>query len=188
MCDTGRHAYRPGMELISRIKVAAEAADFGPEDARRVLSEALADETDWLDPQHQTRDGEDWMLHPLLREPDGSLSVLAAVFRPGVVCPAHDHGSWAVVGVYRGRERETRYRFSGRAGRLVVDRVLVSPRGTVTVVPDGAIHTVEALDEQDAVSIHVYGTDIVTQHRHTYDLGTGAATRFAPAFAAPDPR
>lgn len=176
------------MELIERIKVAAKAADFGPEDARRVLREALSDETDWLDQQHQTREGEDWMLHPLYRGPDGSLSVLAAVFRPGVVCPAHDHGSWAVVGVYCGRERETRYRFSGRAGRLVVARVLISPRGTVTVVPDGTIHTVEALDGHDAVSIHVYGTDIVTQHRHTYDLASGAATPFKPAFAAPDLR
>jgi predicted metal-dependent enzyme (double-stranded beta helix superfamily) len=176
------------MELIERLKVAAEAADFGAEDARRLLSEALADETDWLDPRFQQRGGEDWMLHPLHRAPDGSLSVLAAVFREGVLCPAHDHGTWAVIGIYRGRERETRYRPSGRTGQLVVDRVLVSPRGTVTVVPDGSIHTVEALDGHDAVSIHVYGTDIVTQHRQTYDLATGAATPFAPAFAAVDPR
>ena len=60
----------------------------------------------------------------------------------------------------------------------------MSPRGTVTVVPEGAIHTVEALDGVDAVSIHVYGTDIVTQERHAFDLETGAVSIFSPDFAA----
>ena len=63
--------------------------------------------------------------------------------------------------------------------------MLINPPGAVTVVPAAAGHTVQALDGQDAVSIHIYGTDIVTQARHRYDPGTGAATPFAPPFAEP---
>ncbi len=55
----------------------------------------------------------------------------------------------------------------------------------MTIVPAGAIHTVEALDGQDAVSVHVYDTDIVTQPRHTYDPDTGSASPFRPPFAEP---
>ncbi|WP_051218213.1 cysteine dioxygenase family protein [Nocardioides insulae] len=166
------------MDLIERILRTTTQPDFGPERVRDVVAAVLADPTDWLDPRHQHRGGEDWMMHSLYRA--ASLSVLAVVFGPGIVCPAHDHGSWAVVGVYRGRERETRYRRANPPRGLVVDRVLVSPRGTTVVVPSGTIHTVEALDGHDAVSIHVYGTDIVTQHRHEYDPATGAAKIFAP--------
>jgi len=172
------------MDLVERIQDAAAGEDFGPEAVQAVLNAALAEGADWLDPRYVDRGGEDWRLHPLYRAPDRSLSVLAAVFRPGVVCPAHDHGSWAVIGIYRGRERETRYRLDGEPARPLVDRVLINPAGTVTVVPEGTIHTVEALDGLDAVSIHVYGTDIVTQRRRAVDLDTGAVSVFQPDFAS----
>jgi predicted metal-dependent enzyme (double-stranded beta helix superfamily) len=53
-------------------------------------------------------------------------------------------------------------------------------------VPDGTIHTVEALDGVDAVSIHVYGTDIVTQERSTFDLATGREDIYRPEFTEAD--
>lgn len=74
----------------------------------------------------------------------------------------------------------------GRA-RLEPLRTFVNETGTVSVVPDGMIHTVEALDRQDAVSIHVYGTDIVTQERSTFDLDAGTEQTFRPDFAEPQP-
>jgi predicted metal-dependent enzyme (double-stranded beta helix superfamily) len=115
-------------------------------------------------------------------------SMLVAVFAPGARAPIHDHGSWAVIGIYRGREQETWFRrvddrsVAGRA-RLEVDRTRINPGGTVAGVPNGVIHTVEALDGQEAVSIHVYGTDIVTQARSTFDLEAGTESPFSPPFA-----
>jgi hypothetical protein len=117
---------------------------------------------------------------------------IVAVFRPGVPAPVHDHGSWAVIGIYRGRERETWFRRAnheqgpGRA-RLEVVRSFVNETGAVSTAPDGMIHTVQALDGRDAVSIHVYGTDIVTQQRSTFDLDTGTEEIFRPDFAEPRP-
>jgi predicted metal-dependent enzyme (double-stranded beta helix superfamily) len=188
---------RPGSggtlgDLVAGIGGLAAHGSPDPEEVAALVAGALAG--DWLDDRYQRcADGRDWELHTLHRAADGRWSMLAAVFRPGVVAPVHDHGTWAVVGVYRGRERETRYRRlddgrePGRA-RLEVERTLVSPAGTVTIVPDGAIHTVEALDGRPAVSLHVYGTDIVTTPRSTYDLARGRVEPFRPDFTGPAPR
>jgi hypothetical protein len=42
------------------------------------------------------------------------------------------------------------------------------------------------MDGQQAVSIHVYGTDIVTQQRSEFDPLTGTERVFRPPFAEPD--
>ena len=60
-----------------------------------------------------------------------------------------------------------------------------TPSGTVTIIPDGTIHVVEALDDQEAVSLHIYGTDIATQPRSTFDLATGIETPFSPPLSDP---
>ena len=117
-------------------------------------------------------------LYPLFRADDRRCSVLVAVFETGVPAPVHNHGTWAVVGVDSGRERETWFRrlddgsSPGRAD-LEVDHSWVNTPGTVTIAPDGTIHTVEAIDGEDAVSIHIYGTDIVTQERSTFNVAEG---------------
>jgi 3-mercaptopropionate dioxygenase len=137
-------------------------------------------------PAPARHDGQDGRLHPLFRAPDRSLSGIAAVLRTGVVCPAHDQGSWAVVGVYRGRERETRYRLTRDPPRLVLDRVLISPAAPSRSSRTARSTPLRPLDGRDAASIHVYGTDIVSQHRRTYDPASGAASTFESAFARPD--
>ena len=170
-------------EFTSRIGAAAEAPDFGPERVRLILGDALTTQDDWLPAGLQHRDPDvDWVLYPVYRPPDRRASMLVAVFSSGAVSPAHDHGTWAVVGIYRGREREIRYRRTGEG--IEIERTLVNPRGTISIVPPDAIHSVEALDGCDAVSIHVYGTDIVTQRRSSFDPVTGEETIFTPDFTA----
>ncbi len=168
--------------LVTRLRAAAEQPGFGPEPVAAVLAAALAAGSPVLEPGLWRRDpGADWVLTPLHRDPAGRWSVLVAAFAPGVRAPIHDHGAWAVIGIVAGRERETRFRPAPDTG-LEVDRTLINPAGAVTIVPEGAVHTVEALDGRDAVSIHVYGTDIVTQPRHTYDPASGTARPFRPPF------
>jgi 3-mercaptopropionate dioxygenase len=179
-------------DLIARVRAASEADECGPEQIRDLLSEALSRDDDWLDKQYQSRDGEPGgKLYPLFRAEDRRCSMLVAVFEPGVPAPVHNHGSWAVVGVYSGRERETWFRrlddgdSPGRA-ELKVDQTWINTPGTVTVVPDGTIHTVEAIDGRDAVSMHIYGTDIVTQERSTFNVAEGTEEPFYPSFSKPE--
>jgi predicted metal-dependent enzyme (double-stranded beta helix superfamily) len=174
--------------LVERLVTAASEPDFGPERTTALLENALAMGHRWLDERYLRRPADrDWMLYPLYRAPDHRTSMLVAVFGPGITAPVHDHGSWAVIGVYRGRERETWFRrtddtASGTA-HLEPAHSFVNTTGSVHLVPDGTIHTVEALDGVDAVSIHVYGTDIVTQERRTFDLATGREEIYRPDFS-----
>jgi hypothetical protein len=92
---------------------------------------------------------------------------------------------------HSGRERETWFRrlddgsSPGNANREV-DQSWVNTPGTVTIAPDGTIHPVEAIDGEDAVSIHIYGTDIVTQERSTSNVAEGTEEPFYPPFSQAD--
>lgn len=101
--------------------------------------------------------------HILHVEADGSFSVVALVWLPGQATPVHDHVSWCVTGVYRGREIEQRYRVSstGPREKLVATERLVNVAGDVNgFVPPGDIHMVRNPGPGRAISIHVYGADI----------------------------
>ncbi|MFJ9370326.1 cysteine dioxygenase [Nocardia sp. NPDC101769] len=164
-------------ELSSRVQQAGQEFGFGAEQARVILAEALADDGNWLDPRYLHCDPTlNFIVHPVYRDQRVSLAITA--FRPGAPSPAHNHNTWGVVGVYQGREREIRYCRTDTG--LEVDRVLVNPRGSISMVPDDAIHSVEALDDCEAVSIHIYGADIVTVERSMFDLVTGAESPFRP--------
>jgi predicted metal-dependent enzyme (double-stranded beta helix superfamily) len=176
-------------DLVQRIRESA-APGVAPEPGRvrDILEEALATTGDWIDPTYQRLGDGEYALYPVYRAEDGRCSILVVVLRPGTPLPVHNHGSWAVIGVYKGREHETWYRrvddgtVAGRA-RLEVEQTFVNERGTAGVVPDSRIHTVEAMDGAPAVSIHVYGTDIVTQERSEFDLHAGTERVFRPPFA-----
>ena len=158
--------------LISRITPLTS-----PDQVRDVLQDALAG-GDWLDECYLRRDADrEWALHPLHRS--ARCSVVVAVFRPGAAAPIHDHGTWAVIGTYRGRDQETWVRRTDSG--LAELRTFVNPAGAVSVVPAGMIHTVRALDDRDAVSLHVYGTDIVTQERSMFDRD-GREQPYRPTF------
>ncbi|AWK12093.1 cysteine dioxygenase [Streptomyces spongiicola] len=114
--------------------------------------------------------------HVLHAEHDGSFSVVALVWLPGQSTPVHDHVSWCVTGVHRGEEHERRYRLvpQGMTARLVAAQDVVNPAGTVAAfAPPGDIHLVRNAGTGKAVSLHVYGADVVrlgTSVRRVYDL------------------
>jgi predicted metal-dependent enzyme (double-stranded beta helix superfamily) len=113
--------------------------------------------------------------HLLHVEDDGSFSVVALVWLPGQSTAIHDHVSWCTVGVYEGRETETRYRLIRVRGRplLQATGTDVNRRGGVSAVtPPGDIHRVRNSGSSKAISLHIYGADIRalgTSIRHIYD-------------------
>ena len=115
--------------------------------------------------------------HVLHVEPDGSFSVVSLVWLPGQSTAIHDHVSWCTVGVYEGRETETRYRVVDQHGRprLVEDGGCVNLPGEVSAVaPPGDIHRVANACTGTAISLHVYGADVRalgSSIRRTYDHG-----------------
>lgn len=114
----------------------------------------------WLAPEHRVADPRAYRQHLLHVSPDRRLSIVALVWLPGQRTPIHDHVSWCVVGVYEGRELETRYRAVGRILEPV-GTVEAGPGHVEVIVPSAAdIHRVTAIGAGPTISIHVYGADI----------------------------
>jgi 3-mercaptopropionate dioxygenase len=127
------------------------------------LAELLA-EDDWLAPEHREPDRDHYRQHLLHVSPDRDLSIVALVWLPGQRTPIHDHVSWCIVGVYEGRERETRYRAVEAGGRRWLEEVGsvdAHPGHVEVIVPSVEdIHAVTAVGDGPTISIHVYGADI----------------------------
>ena len=147
----------------------AEAAIDDPEAIARRLKPLLAQDG-WLAPEHRAPGADRYRQHLLHVSPSRRLSVVALVWRPGQGTPIHDHVSWCVVGVYRGRERETRYRLvDGGLERTAV--IEAGPGHVEALIPPAEnIHSVEAAGDELTISIHVYGADIERLGSSVYRL------------------
>ena len=126
--------------------------------------EALLAQDGWLAPEHRVPDADNYRQHLLHVSPDRRLSIVALVWLPGQRTPIHDHVSWCVVGVYEGRERETRFRaveLGGQRWLEQVGSVDAHPGHVEVIVPSVEdIHAVSAVGEGPTISIHVYCADI----------------------------
>jgi 3-mercaptopropionate dioxygenase len=142
--------------------------------AGMLLGPALADSA-LLEPRHQEPAEDHYRQHLVHVHPLGRYSIVALVWKPGQATPIHDHVCWCVVGVWRGRERETTYKLyrDGGSPYLVPHGSAASLPGDVSVLvpPEEDIHLVENAGDDIAISIHVYGDDISV-------LGTSINHRF----------
>ncbi|WP_035804439.1 cysteine dioxygenase family protein [Kitasatospora mediocidica] len=129
-----------------------------------------------LTEQQQEGNPDSYRQHVLHAEPDGSFSVVALVWLPGQQTSIHDHVSWCVTGVHQGVESESRYRLvpAGDGARLTATEDVVNPEGSVCgFAPPGDIHRVRNACTATAISIHVYGADVVrlgSSIRRVYQL------------------
>jgi 3-mercaptopropionate dioxygenase len=133
---------------------------------------ALLDEDGWLSPRDQRPGADTYRQHLLHVSPTRRLSVVALVWQPGQRTPIHDHIAWCIVGVYRGVERELRYRLVERDGEpclLPVGSVEAHPGHVEALAgPAEDIHCVTAGGDAKTISIHVYGTDIERRGTSVY--------------------
>ena len=127
----------------------------------------------WLAAEHRASDPERYRQHLLYVTPDRRVSIVALVWLPGQRTPIHDHVSWCVVGVYEGRERETRYRAVESGGQRYLEEagtIEALPGHVEVIVPsaEADIHGVTADGAKPTISIHVYGADIERRGTSVY--------------------
>jgi predicted metal-dependent enzyme (double-stranded beta helix superfamily) len=126
---------------------------------------------DWL-PDAQSQPAptryQQYLLH---RDPAGRFSVVSFVWGPGQATPVHDHTVWGLVGLLRGAELSQRYERRGDTLTATGEVHRLEPGEVEAVSPTvGDIHRVaNAFDDRVSISIHVYGADIGTVRRATYD-------------------
>lgn len=126
-----------------------------------------------------------YIMYPLHVE-EGRFSVASAVWDVGQATPIHDHGTWGVIGVWEGEEEEIRYAepsTSGAEPPLAVEE-RKNRVGDITVCCTSRqdIHRVRCTSSRPCIGIHVYGGDIGSIVRRSYDPETGATKEFVSAW------
>lgn len=135
-----------------------------------LLAELVAQDG-WLPEAQSLPDPNRYQQYLLHRDPAGRFSVVSFVWGPGQATPVHDHTVWGLIGVLRGAELSQAYERTDDALTAVGPVHRLEPGQVEAVSPTvGDIHRVaNAFDDRTSISIHVYGADIGTVKRLTYD-------------------
>lgn len=121
----------------------------------------------------------------MLYQGESGLQVTAVVWGAGDHLGPHDHRTWGMIGILENAITETRYRrvddydVDGYA-KLEKDRAATYKPGEITLlVPDeDEIHQMDNHTDRPTVEIHVYGNDLRSLDRNSFNLETGKITTF----------
>ncbi|MFN6562825.1 MAG: cupin [Nostoc sp. ChiSLP01] len=108
------------------------------------------------------------------------LTVQTVTFAPGTKSTIHNHGTWGVVAVLKGQEKNTfwqRTQNSESEDKIeYTGELTLFPGDIISFTPD-AIHCVEALGDEPTVTFNIYGeTD--PKERFEFDFLTQTAKNF----------
>jgi predicted metal-dependent enzyme (double-stranded beta helix superfamily) len=147
------------------------------------LLRRLVTEPDWLEEKYRRAiSSKAYAQYLLYRPDDHAFSIVSFVWNPGQGSPIHDHCTWGVIGQYQGEEEESRFRIvDNRLERIGV--VLAQPGDVSDVYPPSRdIHQINNRTDSPTISIHIYGGDIGSQRRHSYDPDTGVRREFVSGY------
>jgi 3-mercaptopropionate dioxygenase len=167
-----------GSKLLS--KLVSQPEWFQPTLSRLVLDKAF------IAAQRQSIDANDIQL---FFSPDKAFSVRAFIWEPGVMYPIHDHGAWGIVGAHINQLQEKKYARLDDGTNInyaqvkLISEAVLTPGETSYVLPlNDGIHQMQAINNQAAVSIHVYGPPVRKGFINHFNPHTNTAQRvYTPA-------
>jgi 3-mercaptopropionate dioxygenase len=159
-------------------------ADDPGDEAREAVGRLLAEESRKPgfvpDAEMQSLHGGDSTFTILQSDPDG-LTLMLARFSAVEETPVHDHGSWGVACVVRGRDRYRHYRVdSAGAVQLLYEKELEPGAFVTWPDPPHDIHSQQGIGEP-AWELVLFGKDVTQMPRHYHDLETGKVRVSLPA-------
>jgi len=98
------------------------------------------------------------------------LTIFAAKWTPQMNLLPHDHGMWALIGIYTGREDNILWRREAAGLKAHSANVLFA--GDVAELPADAVHSVTNPLERFTGGIHIYGGDFFAAERSQWDPET----------------
>ena len=104
----------------------------------------------------------------LHRSPD--LTILKAIWVPGISFYPHEHRMWTVIGLYGGREDNVFYRRTARGLEQAGGKQI--ELGDTAILGTAIIHSVNNPLRQFTAAIHVYGGDLPGTSRSEWDPET----------------
>lgn len=174
-------------EFVDQVREIVRAGGAEEEVTARVAArlEPILEEPRLLSEEQLLVKSRGFTLNRIHVEPDGSFSIGAGIWDVGQTTPIHDHGTWGVIGIYRGVESEESFlREGAREGGA---RVRLAPKGRRLAGPgevfvccsrDEDAHRVSCASAEPVVGIHVYGGNLANILRFRYEEETGEARPF----------
>jgi predicted metal-dependent enzyme (double-stranded beta helix superfamily) len=118
---------------------------------------------------------------PLYHDESG-LALMNARFGPESMTPIHNHNSWAIVGVYRGRDLYQKWRRTDSAHgagnaqvELIEERVLEPGDVAIVPAPPQDIHAQQGYANETAYELVLFGTNPAGKPRLYFDPARGIA-------------
>lgn len=145
------------------------------------LVRCLLSSSNWLQWEFLPPDPESgWSALSLYDEPGFPLTIQTVAWIPGIASPIHNHGTWGVVALINGQERNTFWRQHDPENHPEqiesVETYVLSVGEILCLMPD-AIHQVKPLGEDIVVSFNLYG-DTDFERRLEFDLSARTAKKF----------
>jgi predicted metal-dependent enzyme (double-stranded beta helix superfamily) len=170
--------YRFLTEIEDVLSSASNESSCLPE--LRMLVRRLITNSYWVQSQitEVSENGEKVLL--LYDELGFPLTVQTVTFAPGVKSNIHNHGTWGIVAVLQGEEKNTLWKCTQSSD----GNVQVEQTGELTLFPgdiisfdSSAIHCVEAMGDTPTVTFNIYGeTD--PKQRYEFDPVNKKAKKF----------
>jgi predicted metal-dependent enzyme (double-stranded beta helix superfamily) len=124
------------------------------------------------DGEMQSLHGSESSFTILQSDPDG-LTLMLSRFSPEAPTPVHDHKTWGVACVVRGRDRYLHFEPSSEGGVRVLYEKELGPGSFVTWLdPPHDVHSQQGIDG-DAMELVLFGKDVTTVPRNYFDAKSG---------------
>ncbi|MBW4615800.1 MAG: cupin [Desmonostoc vinosum HA7617-LM4] len=108
------------------------------------------------------------------------LTVQTVTFAPGTISTIHNHGTWGVVAVLKGQEKNTFWQRTNSTefqDKIEPTGDIILSAGDIVSFAPGAIHSVQAVGDEPTVTFNVYGeTD--PKERFEFDTIKHSAKKF----------
>jgi predicted metal-dependent enzyme (double-stranded beta helix superfamily) len=117
-----------------------------------------------------------WGKQELLHRSD-RLFIVDLTLPPFGTSAAHDHSTWAVIGISSGCEIDYFYERSAQGLTYVREQAIHA--GEACVLHEDTIHAIANAGGEPARGLHVYGRDLSTAPRSMWDPHTARESRLA---------
>jgi predicted metal-dependent enzyme (double-stranded beta helix superfamily) len=108
------------------------------------------------------------------------LTVQTVTFAPGTTSNIHNHGTWGVVAILKGQEKNTFWRRSSHPefpDKIEkTGEVNLSPGDLISFTPE-TIHQVQAIGKEPTVTFNIYG-ETNPKQRFEFDITNHSAKKF----------
>jgi len=171
--------YRFLTEIEDAIIQASDESSLLP-DIRRLVRQLILNSY-WVQTQYLEASPQTGVSVLILYDEIGfPLTVQTVTFAPGTVSTIHNHGTWGVVAVLKGREKNIFWRRTNHPElpeqiEMTGEKILEA--GDIISFTPNAIHSVEAIGEEPTITFNIYG-ETNSAKRFEYDLERATAKKF----------